>query len=94
MTSYQTELIEKLSAKNIQAQFNGDLLNLMKTTTNTTTGKKKRSKISFVFDDAAACQGARCLWNTGKGTWCEALAEWAAAIIQPHADSIAQLPVD
>lgn len=87
MTSYQTQLIEELSAKKIEAKFNGDFLNCKVAITS--GSKIKWQKFSFVFDSADDCQGSR-LFGKMRGAYCEIYAEKASDIITAHSTAIAE----
>jgi hypothetical protein len=92
MTSFQQQLIEKLAAKKIEATFSGDFLNCRVAITNRESGKIKWQKFSFVFDDAADCQGARLVGKM-SGAYSEHFAKDAFAIIVAHSTEVAALEI-
>ncbi len=88
MTEFQTALIEKLSADNTVAKFNGAFLNCKVAVKSGT--KTKWQKFSFVFDSASDGQGARLVAGSLKGAYSETFSESAFAIIVAHSEEIAQ----
>lgn len=85
MTPNQTQLIARLAAKSIEAKFNGDFLNVSKSITRT-NGKTQKMSASFVFDDAAGCYGAKYVQRSAKGTYGEAVRDWAFDVIVKFAE--------
>lgn len=90
MTTFQQQLIDKLAAKKILGAFNGDFLNCRVAIAS--GSKVKWQRFSFVFDDAADCQGARQVGRM-SGAYSEHFAKDAFAIIVAHSAEVASLEI-
>lgn len=84
MTANQNELIARLAKINIVGKFNGSFLNCSKAIKRT-NGKSQTMSCSFVFDDAEGCFGGRYVAKSAKGTYGEAIRDWAFEIITQFA---------
>ena len=88
MTPNQAELVARLANIDIVGTFNGSFLNCSKVIKRT-NGKLQTMKASFVFDDAEGCFGGRYVPRSAKGTYGEAVRDWAFEIIVKFAEETA-----